>query len=181
MLNATSADKRHVDIGLSIQEANWVLQLCRRFMNRRDEVDDIYQTALIELYRALGTARDRGTVIIHRHGFIYRVVINTLVYNYVQRTRKDLLYHALNSYDTAVLEAELVEESPLPSLDTLNLQAIVHTRLNPEERALYTLYFLDGWSQDEISRMLHVSQSTISIRCTQLKSTLRGALRYHHD
>lgn len=89
-------DNRHKSIGLSEEEARVVLVICCKFANRRDHLDDLYQTALASLFSAFKSSKRD---IEYRKAFISRVVNNSMCCNIVRKNKKDLIYRCLNVFD----------------------------------------------------------------------------------
>lgn len=96
-------DNRAKELGLSDHEFQLVRNLCRKFVNSRDSMDDMLQVALIGLAEAFNryswfpdidsAIEDTRLDISYRPAFIYRVVINTLVRT-IKKSRNDVLYNA---------------------------------------------------------------------------------------
>ena len=89
------ADGRHKDVGLSDEEGKSVLFLCSKFANKRDHLDDLYQTALLSIYSAFQSTPE----IRYRKGFINTVVNNSMCCNIVRKNNKDLIYKCLNLFE----------------------------------------------------------------------------------
>lgn len=118
-INELLSDNRHKDIGLSDEEGRYVIIICKKFMNRRDHLDDLYQTALLSLIKAFNRQTEINKPIQHRKRFIYSVVRNSMCAQIVRKNKKDLIYKSLNLYTNIEhFENNIQSLSPTKSEDT---------------------------------------------------------------
>lgn len=92
-------DPRCRALGLSVEEASYIRRTCEKYHNRRDEVEDLFQIALVGLFQAFEREAERGRPVQYRKGFIRAVVRNTLCSKVVRKHKRDLLYNGcFNSF-----------------------------------------------------------------------------------
>ena len=111
------SDKRAQELGLSDHEFQLIRNLCRKFVNSRDSMDDLLQVAFIGLVEAFAkyswfpdidsAIEDERIDISHRPAFIYRVVINSIV-GFIKKSRNDALY---NAYNHEIDQDDAIDES----------------------------------------------------------------------
>lgn len=92
-------DNRWRDIGLSDQEIKHVMFLCKKFVNQRDLLDDIVQTAIIALLETFQKYIYAKKEIYNRNKFIGKVVRCKLIQEYINNNRRDLLYNTSSLED----------------------------------------------------------------------------------
>lgn len=92
------SDKRHLDVGLSEGEGKYVINLCNKFTNLRDEIDDLYQIALIAIKLAFESKANKNEEIKSRKSFIRSVVYYAMCAQVIRKNKKDLIYHSLNLF-----------------------------------------------------------------------------------
>jgi len=86
-------DSRWLYLNLSKAEITTVYNICSKFINRRDELDDLLQVAAIELWRTFEKYKERHIPITFRTSFIRRVVNSIMIQIFVRKTKRDLLYN----------------------------------------------------------------------------------------
>lgn len=166
------SDRRWQDAGLSRDEAQRVLRQCVRFTNRRDELDDLFQTALTAIYKTFQSYAAQGVVIRNRQNFIHRVVTYTLTYT-VRKSRGDALFHSVNCHRAAWLDAvqpcEFDDEQVIRNLVFRDEMDAVLAQLTPAERCLFVERFILQMRQQSLAEQYGVSQPNISERCRLLR------------
>lgn len=182
------SDRRWADLGLSDQERRLIISVCTKFVNRRDELEDVLQNALVALALAFADHELKNKPIYNRGSFINRVVRNHMIYRYIQKGHKDLIYQSVNSSslvendeidnfqlvasghaDSTVREARF---SPLRRL--LITEAL--NQLSMRERTILAYHSEDELTQADIAARMGLCQPTISNTIKRIKRKLQAAL-----
>ena len=129
------------------------------FSKDQDEVADLYQETLINLWKGLSQLKDGGNV----KGWVYRVTLNTCIS--LGRKKK--------SKPTVKLTMDV---DPFDSSDSRITQVdMLHKRiskLQPFDRAIVLLW-LENISYEEIGQILGITTSNVSVRLVRIREQLK--------
>lgn len=92
-------DKRHLDIGLSDAESVYVINECKKYCNIRDELEDLYQIALIAIYQGFKSKENKNEEIKNRRAFFYNIVKFAMCAQVIRKNKKDLIYKSMNTFE----------------------------------------------------------------------------------
>jgi RNA polymerase sigma factor (sigma-70 family) len=136
-----------------------VYTVCYMFSNDSDEVADLFQESLINLWKGM-----RGLERQNVRGWVYRVCLNTCI---TQERRKKRQAHAQLSMDI----------TPFDNDDATTQQVrMLHARiarLQPFDRAIVLLW-LEDLSYDEIGQILGITAKNVSVRLVRIKEKLKS-------
>jgi RNA polymerase sigma-70 factor (ECF subfamily) len=155
---------------------NKVYGLCLHLTGNPDDAQDLAQEAFIRAYKALGRFRneaDFGT-------WIHRITVN--VWLNLQRKnngRKPVsLDEPYPSDKSGGLQREVaaLDGDPLQALEEKEFRGLVRTTLqslSEEHRAVLVLREIQGYSYEEVSRMLNCSLGTVKSRLSRAREAMR--------
>lgn len=136
-----------------------IYTVCYMFSKDQDEVADLYQETLINLWKGLPQLKDGGNV----KGWVYRVTLNTCIS--LGRKKK--------SKPTVKLTMDV---DPFDSSDSRITQVdMLHKRiskLQPFDRAIVLLW-LENISYEEIGQILGITTSNVSVRLVRIREQLK--------
>ena len=136
-----------------------IYTVCYMFSKDQDEVADLYQETLINLWKGLPQLKDGGNV----KGWVYRVALNTCIS--LGRKKK--------SKPTVKLTMDV---DPFDSSDSRITQVdMLHKRiskLQPFDRAIVLLW-LENISYEEIGQILGITTSNVSVRLVRIREQLK--------
>jgi len=123
--------------------------VCLRYAKDEDEAKDILQESFIKVFKNLTKFEHKGSF----EGWVKRIFINTSIEFY----RKNQKHNIVDSIDD-------VAERPIDShtisiLKTADLMKLVN-RLPNGYRTVFNLFAIEGYSHDEISKLLKISENT---------------------
>ena len=133
-------------------------RLCRSFCSVSEDREDLRQEILLNLWRGWKTYRPDHKAVT----WVYRVALNTAISWRRQRMRQ-IETLSLDGYD-------LPEDSVLRE-QSANLKALI-AQLPVSDQRLINLY-LDGFSTEEIGRLMGISQTNVTTRLWRIKEKLR--------
>jgi len=146
-----------------------VFSHCFRLTANSDDAQDLAQEVFIQAFRAIKTFRheaDFGT-------WLHRITVNSWL-NWQRRNKKLLIFSLDNPVNTSngevIRELAAGEDSPLEAVERQELSAAVRTaldRLAPEYRTVLILREMEGYSYEEIARMLDCSLGTVKSRISR--------------
>lgn len=137
-----------------------IYTVCYMFSNDQDEVADLYQETLINMWKGLSQLKPDGNV----KGWVYRVALNTCIS--LGRKKK--------SRPTVRLTMDV---DPFEPTDMRSAQVdMLHrriSRLQPFDRAIVLLW-LENISYDEIGKILGITTSNVSVRLVRIREQLKN-------
>ena len=137
------------------------LGVCMRYVNDRDEAQDVMQDGWVRVFERIGQVRDPQTV----GGWIYRLMVNV----------------SLRHCQRGKLKPEVVDELPevvqLP-LDPFAMEEVVEAMgyLTNAQRLVFNLVEVEGYSYTEVAQKMRCSEVNVRALLSRAKSTLRNKL-----
>jgi RNA polymerase sigma-70 factor (ECF subfamily) len=142
---------------------------CRKLMGNRDDGDDLYQDALVTAFTGFDALRDTQAF----RAWLYRIVVNSY------KNRMRLPWWKRFSPLTAEIVESRIGENPVESWTAARKLEIAFRAVSTNDRALITLFEMEGWSLGEIARMQNKSESAIKMRLSRARQKMREALIRH--
>ena len=138
-----------------------IYTVCYMFSKDEDEVADLFQDILVNLWKGFENFRGESSV----RTWIYRVSLNTCISADRKKKRKGEtvpLDMSINLFDDSAEDIRQVRM----------LQNRI-TRLGPFDRAIVLLW-LENLSYDEIGAIVGISAKNVSVRLFRIKEQLRN-------
>ncbi|UCC44128.1 MAG: RNA polymerase sigma factor [Candidatus Zixiibacteriota bacterium] len=143
-----------------------VRAFCRKLMGSRDDGDDLYQDALVLALTRFADLRNGNAV----RPWLYRIVVNTFK-NRIRRSRwKNLISLTPEIADTVGMA------DPSPAYAARRKLERAFRALSAEDRALITLFELEGWSLVELAGLTGKRESAIKVRLFRARRRMREIL-----
>ena len=139
-----------------------IYTVCYMFSNDQDEVADLFQEVLINLWKSLPSFEGRSDV----RSWIYRISLNVCIsLDHKKRRHKTVpLTMNINPYE----ETETNQNSR--QMDMLRQRI---ARLGMFDRAIILLW-LENMSYDEIGAIVGISAKNVSVRLVRIKEQLKS-------
>lgn len=155
---------------------NRVFALCLQLLGNRDDAQDLAQEAFIRAFKALDSFRneaDFGT-------WLHRIAVNTCL-NHRRKNggRQPLsLDEPYQSENGGEVRHEVASEDgdPLRALEEKEFRALVQVALkglSEEHRSVLVLREIEGYSYEEVARMLGCSLGTVKSRLSRAREVMR--------
>ena len=155
---------------------NKVFVLCVRLAGNPDDAQDIAQEAFIKAYRSIGNFRneaDFGT-------WLHRITVNVWL-NYKRKNGGRQILSLDEPYpvedgDSMRREVAAPDGDPLRELEEKEFRGLVRValdNLSEEQRAVLVLREIEGYSYEEVSRMLGCSMGTVKSRLNRAREMMR--------
>lgn len=142
---------------------------CRKLAGDRDEGDDLYQDALLTALRKIRTLRNPEAF----RPWLYRIVVNTF------RNRRAGPWWRRRVPLTPELYATRPGTDPTGVYTARRWLDRALAVLKPDERALITLFELEGWTVAELARLHHRPTGTIKARLARARRKMREEIERH--
>lgn len=138
---------------------NTIYTVCFMFSSDTDEVNDLFQQSLINIWKGLKEFREQSSL----KSWIWRVSLNTCLS--ADRRRKRQRQEPLTDIDL-FREARSEDDRQIKLL-----YSRIH-RLKPFDRAIVLLW-LESLSYDEIAAIVGISVKNVSVRLYRIKEELK--------
>ena len=137
-----------------------IYTICYMFSKNSEEVADLYQEILINLWNGFPKFRGDSNV----RTWIYRVSLNTCISSEREKSR---------NRDTLPLKMDINLFNDLDE-DTKQVQMLRNriSKLGPFDRAIVLLW-LENLSYDEIGAIVGISAKNVSVRLVRIKEQLK--------
>nr|WP_199158571.1 sigma-70 family RNA polymerase sigma factor [Pedobacter sp. ASV2] len=140
-----------------------IYKICRMYVNSHDDIQDLYQDIIIQLWRSYPKFRGESKF----STWLYRIAINTALTNFRKQKRSiqttDVEFQKIEIPDYV---ADGIKEEQQQQLYTA-IQA-----LNDVEKSIVMLY-LEDKSYDEMEEILGISNATLRVKMNRIKDKLR--------
>lgn len=137
-----------------------IYTVCYMFSTDRDEVADLFQEVLINLWRGAGTFRGDSAL----NSWIYKVALNTCI-TWDRKKKRGVKAEPLS------MDIDPFDNSAENTRQANMLRERI-VRLNPFDRAIVLLW-LENLSYEEIGQIVGISTSNVSVRLVRIKEQLK--------
>lgn len=136
-----------------------IYTVCYMFSKDQDEVNDLFQEVLINLWRGIGSFKGESKL----SSWIYRVSLNTCIS--ADRKKKRQATEPLD------MDINLFEDNDTDARQIQMLYKRVY-RLRPFDRAIVLLW-LEGLPYDEIGAITGITAKNVSVRLVRIREELK--------
>jgi RNA polymerase sigma factor (sigma-70 family) len=147
---------------LFLEYSGILMTICRRYGSNHQEAEDMLQEAFIRIFRYIGQYKSTGSF----EGWIKRITVNSAVQ--VLQNKK-IRFSELSRNHNELQAAEPDIFSDLSADDLLKLIS----QLPDGYRVVFNLYALEGYSHEEIARILQIKTATSRSQLSKARSLLR--------
>ena len=141
------------------QHKSTIYSVCYMFSTDKDEVDDLFQESLINLWRGLPSFEGRSQVAT----WVWRVTLNTCISSDRKKRR--------NATVPLTMDIDLFDQSNEQGAQAQLLRDRIQ-RLQPFDRAIVLLW-LESMSYDEIAAIVGISPKNVGVRLYRIKEQLK--------
>jgi RNA polymerase sigma-70 factor (ECF subfamily) len=139
---------------------------CRKLTGNRDDGDDLLQDSLVAGLSGFGELRDPGAW----RPWLYRIAVN----RYRDRLRRPWWKRLVRLSDE--VSANLGGDDPDHRYAARRRLERAFRVLSPEERAMVTLFELEGWTIAELAELYEKREGGIKMRLLRARRKMRKAL-----
>ncbi len=137
-----------------------MMGVCYRYARSLAEAEDMLQDAFVKVFDQLSEFRNEGSF----EGWIRRIVVNTAIDHRKKENRKATTVDLEEAIEVSIDHLSFLENKDL----------ILLLRQLPEESQLIiNLYAIEGYTHQEISRMLGIKESSSRSRLTRARASFR--------
>ncbi len=139
---------------------------CHKLTGSREDGDDLYQDALVRALTGFARLRELESF----RPWLYRIIINT----YRNRIKQPWWKRVLPI--TSEIAESIPGDNPHGAYAARRRLAVAFRALSPEERAMVTLFELEGWTAEEVGRAMGKASGTVRVRLKRARDKMREAL-----
>ena len=138
-----------------------IYSVCYMFSKDQDEVNDLFQETLINLWNGLDSFEGRSAT----GTWVWRIALNTCINSDRKKKRR---------VDTVPLsiDRDFLEESEGESRQVKQLHQRI-SRLQPFDRAIVLLW-LESMSYDEIAAVVGITTKAVGVRLVRIREQLKN-------
>ena len=137
-----------------------IYTVCYMFSNDPDEVADLFQETLINLWRGSGTFRGDSAL----SSWIWKVALNTCI-SFDRKKKRGPQTSPLS------MDIDLFEDQDADTRQIGLLRSRI-SKLGPFDRAIVLLW-LENLSYEEIGQIVGISPKNVSVRLVRIKEQLK--------
>ena len=141
------------------EQKSTIYIVCYMFSKNKDEVDDLVQEVLVNLWKGFDKFEGRSDV----RTWVYRVSLNTCISS--SRKKKPGLL-------PLTMDIDLFDECDADN-HQVNMLHLRICKLQPFDRAIVLLW-LENLSYEEIGQIVGISTKNVSIRLVRIKNQLKS-------
>ncbi len=149
--------------------AGKMMTVCLRYSKDQMEAEDMLQDAFIRVFKYIHQFKFDGSF----EGWVRRVVVNTAL-KYV--TKKKLKFTDTDDYNEAKNQLQSYAYSNLGEEEILKLI----NQLPEGYRLVFNLNIIEGYSHDEIGKMLNIEASTSRSQLVKARKMLQNKILNMH-
>lgn len=136
-----------------------IYTVCYMFSKDKEEVDDLFQEALIKLWQGFASFQGKSDL----RTWIYKVTLNSCIS--IDRKKK------IRKTQPLMEGIDLFDKNDADNRQTDMLHARIQ-RLQPFDRAIVLLW-LENMSYDEIAQIVGINPKNVSVRLYRIKEQLK--------
>ena len=137
-----------------------IYTVCYMFSNDRDEVADLFQETLINLWRSSGTFRGDSAL----NSWIWKVALNTCI-SYDRKRKRGITTEPLS------MNIDLFDDTAEENRQITLLRDRIG-KLGPFDRAIVLLW-LENLSYEEIGQIVGITPGNVSVRLVRIREQLK--------
>ncbi|MDR2126505.1 MAG: sigma-70 family RNA polymerase sigma factor [Prevotellaceae bacterium] len=146
-----------------------MLSVCLRYMNNEDEARDVMHDGFVKLFDKIKKFDGTGSL----DGWIRKVFVNMCL----EKLRISKKITKQNVYEADVLQ--IVDDSMSDVYQQLEAKELMRfvAELPASFRSVFNLYAIEGYSHDEIAKMLGIEQSSVRSAYSKAKNLLQKKIK----
>jgi len=144
---------------------SYALGICFRYSRNTEEAKEAMNDGFMKVFGKINQYQHDSPF----KGWIRKIMINASIDQY----RKELKYQQQDSVESA--HSAFIKPDAISSLSHEELIGLIQ-KLSPAYRAVFNLYVIDGYTHEEIGKMLKISSGTSKSNLLKARENLRVML-----
>jgi len=166
LIQACLQNDRNAQRKLYNAYAGRMLVVCARYMQNKEEAEDVLQEAFIKIFQNLSKFRGESTL----GAWIKRIVINVAI-NHIRAQQH---FQGMDN----VQEYENQFSDGLTGIEGINFQELIEMirKLPKGCQSVFNLYAIEGYQHKEIAEMLNITEGTSKSQYARARAILQSQL-----
>ncbi len=139
------------------------MSICLRYAKNRDEAVDIMNDSFIKVFKNIKNYDPKSEFT----AWLRAILVNTAIDAYRRHT-SELQYSTYSDNENITINAECVENLELNDI------MLILNKLPEQQRLVFNLYEIEGYSHKEISDKLNFSEQTSRSNLSRAKQNIRN-------
>ncbi len=151
------------------QYQNRIYAIALRFCRNGEDAWDIAQEVVIKIYRVI--KRYRGDSAFST--WVYAITKNATIDFLRKRNKKQSMETSIEACEFQVILPEFITENTWKSREDMHILGEMLRKLPKQQREVLILRDIDGYSYEEIAKILNISIGTVKSRISRGRDALR--------
>ena len=151
-----------------------MFKVCLGYSTDREMAQDMLQEGFIRVFNNISSYKQKGSF----DGWVRRVFVNSCL-NYI-RSNKVGTYVCLEKDDVIEPYLDHSVNAAIDSLDTSDFEMII-SKLPLGYRTILNLFFVEGYTHEEIAQNLEISIGTSKSQLSKAKQKLKTNIKDYFD
>lgn len=143
---------------LILEYQDTLYRIAKSRLNLEDDVCDAVQNTLISAYRSLNSLENNK----YFKTWLIKILINKCNDIYLKDYRKSITYEDIDDYKEVKSE---------DFTNNFGIDYLIKS-LNKDEQTILNLYYIDGYSEKEIAKILNMNYATIRTKIKRAKNKI---------
>lgn len=153
-----------------------MFNVCYRFMNSREEAEDMLQEAFTECFMKMNTFRYESSF----GAWLKKIVIHKCI-NELKRKKTELVFSEnLSIFKNPDKEELTVDEEDDTEYSVKKVMNAME-QLSDGYRVIFSLYLMEGYDHGEISEILGISESTSKSQYMRAKQKIKELIKTNNN
>jgi RNA polymerase sigma factor (sigma-70 family) len=140
------------------------MSICLRYAHSREEAVEIMNDGFIKVFNNIANYKTEHSF----KGWFRKILVNTAIDHY----RKNNKHY--NHFDEEIIDEEVFDLSAVSSLELDDLMNLLNS-LPEQYKLTFNLFEIEGYSHEEIAKMLNIAIGTSRSNLARAKKMLRRA------
>ena len=148
------------------------MAICDRYANNQDDALEIMNDGFLKVFKEMHNYKPAyADVVGSFKGWVRKI----MVYTAIDHFRKSQKHRVVSELDNVVFQIPSVNET---ALDKISYEEIIRAiqKLSPGYRTVLNLYIIEGFTHDEISKQLGISEGTSKSNLAKARKQLQKIL-----
>lgn len=152
---------------------DYAYSITYRYASDEQEANALVNDSFLKLFRHIDLCKlDKSTNVLNSFkGWFRKIIVNTCIDRY--RSNKNTRHHEVEAPASIIDNSENGE-------DKLNYKEIINSviQLSAAYRTVFNLHVIEGFSHEEIAKLLNISVGTSKSNLSKAKERLRSILQH---
>lgn len=156
---------------------DYAMKISFRYVSRQEEAEELVNESFIKLFKNIqqfdGSRAGETEALLK--GWFKRIVVNTCI-DHLRRTHLKLVSQEISE------ESETFADDQENGVDKLMYREIIEAikKLTPVYRTVFNLFVIEGYSHEEISKLLNISVGASKSNLSKARHNLRKIIIQHN-